>query len=113
MKRPGNLIFSDRQILLRAAPPPAGQSNSHCPNLTTDAQPKCTIAVVPAVGKTGYALEAAIPRSALGIDLTPGREILFDIAVNDATNGRRTIVWNGTAADSKERDKWGLAEIAP
>jgi hypothetical protein len=68
-------------------------------------------AVVPGLDGKSYTIEAAIPFEALGFTPKSGQEILFDLCVDDGTNGRRQLAWNGTARDSKDRGSWGKAEF--
>jgi hypothetical protein len=106
----GSLGFSDRQVLLRGGPSDA----KHSPMIYVNAPRKFPLgksAVVPSLDGKGYTIEAAIPFSALGFEPKSGQEILFDLCVDDGSNGRRQLAWNGTARDSKDRGSWGRAEF--
>jgi hypothetical protein len=105
----GGLKFGDRQVMLRGASAAGNLSPAHLVN--SPAHVTIHTKVVPGSDGQSYALEAAIPWTALGFVPKPGREILFDIAFDDATNGRRQIVWNGTIRNSHDRGAWGRAEF--
>lgn len=71
--------------------------------------------VLPDGDGKGYTLEAAVPFSALEFIPREGREIMFDIAVDDSTDGKarvRQLVWNGTARNSGDRSAWARAVFA-
>jgi hypothetical protein len=71
--------------------------------------------VIPDVDGKGYTLEAAMPFSALGFAPKEGQEILFDLAVDDSSDGKarvRQLVWNGTARNSGDRSAWARAVFA-
>lgn len=109
---PGPLLFTDRQILLSA-----GRSNDRCQwhFVRASAQPECAMTVVPDVDGKGYTLEAALPFSSLGFTPKEGQEIMFDLAVDDSSDGKsrvRQLVWNGTARNSGDRSAWARAVFA-
>jgi hypothetical protein len=105
----GGLKFGDRQILLRGAPAVGGLSPAHLVNSPKNVPIRSR--VVPGMDGNSYSLEAAIPWAALGFVPKAGQEILFDVAFDDASIGRRQIAWNGTIRDSKDRGAWGRAEF--
>lgn len=107
----GSLQFGDRQILIRGAKAEGEQSNVVVQNAPSPIRGGAVTSVTPAIDGTGYVVEAAIPLTMLGFQPKAGQEILFDMAVDDATNGRRQIVWNGTSSNSKDRGRWGRAEF--
>jgi len=72
--------------------------------------------IIPGGGGKSYTLEAAIPWAALGIKPQVGQELLFDLAINDSSDGkirRAQLMWNGTAKNSGDRTHWGLAKLQP
>ena len=51
---------------------------------------------------------------ALGVTPAIGRELLFDIGVDDSADGsarRCQLMWNGTASNSSDRTNWGRARL--
>lgn len=73
-------------------------------------QTECQVVVRPAVG--GYVLEAAIPFAALGFKAVSGRQIRFDLALDDSMDGKKQrcqLMWNGTWRNQEERSAWGTA----
>ena len=108
----GSMRFTDRQIILGAAPANGG-FRSHVMNAA--AQPRCEMTVVADVDGQGYTLQAAIPFPALGFTPKEGRQILFDLAIDDSPDGKartRQLVWNGNARNSGDRTAWGRATFA-
>ncbi|MCW8130567.1 MAG: hypothetical protein KIS92_09480 [Planctomycetota bacterium] len=109
----GELRRGDRQVLLRAAVPSEGKASSYVPQL--DEQPAIKSAVVARVDGKGYVLEAAIPFALLGVEKPDGgRELLFDIAIDDSADGKiraRQLMWNGSLNNSKDRGAWGRAVL--
>ena len=106
----GSLGFSDRQTLIRGGP----ADGAHSPMAYVNAPkkfPPGKSAVIPGLDGKSYIIEAAIPFEALGFHPKSGQEILFDLCVDDGSNGRRQLAWNGTARDSKDRGSWGKAEF--
>jgi hypothetical protein len=104
----GGLQFNDRQILL------SGAEKKACFFVNAAEQPSCEMIVVPAVDGKGYTLEAAIPWDTLKIKPEEGRELLFDLGVDDSESGNgraRQIMWNGTGKNSADRTKWGRAKL--
>jgi hypothetical protein len=107
LDKPGNLIFSDRQILLGANP--AEKDQTFIRNASKQ-QGNIRRLVLLKPDGTGYYLEAAIPFTLLGFTPKEGQEILFDIAVDDSEDGQsrqRQFVWNGDNRVSGERGGWG------
>ena len=108
----GPMLFTDHQILLSAGQTKGG-FHSHLVNASE--QPKCETTVTADVDGKGYTLEAAIPFKALGFVPKEGRQILFDLAIDDSGDGKmrtRQLVWNGNARDSGDRTAWGRATFA-
>jgi hypothetical protein len=101
----GLLQFGDRQVILRGAKVEGKLAASVIYNAPRHYEAK--VAVVPGTDGKSYTMEAAIPFEALGFVPKPGQEILFDLCIDDATSGRRTLAWNGT--QRKERGAWGKA----
>ncbi len=106
----GNLQFGDRQVLIRGAASDATHSSSYFINTPKPGYAAKT-AVVPGLDGKSYTIEAAIPLGALGFVPQAGKTILFDLSVNDGGGGRRTLAWNGTHQNSKDRGVWGRAEF--
>ncbi len=78
--------------------------------------PPIAMDVAPAVDGKGYVVEAAIPWSLLGLKPEVGRELLFDLAVDDSVDGtarRCQLMWNGTARNSGDRSGWGRLRLNP
>jgi hypothetical protein len=60
-------------------------------------------------------IEAAIPFKSLGFKPAEGKEIRFDLGVDDSADGSgrlRQLMWNGTARNSGDRTAWGRAVFA-
>jgi len=105
----GPLKFADRQVLVRGS---VLDGTTECYVANAPAQTPCRIAVVPRVDGKGYTIEAAIPFKALGFKPAEGKEIRFDLAVDDSADGSgrlRQLMWNGTARNSGDRTGWGRA----
>ena len=110
--QPGQLLPSDRHILLSAA---QGTDRSQCHFANSAQQPTCETIVTADVDGQGYTLEAAIPFQALGFVPKETQQILFDLAVDDSSDGQtraRQLMWNGTTRNAVERSTWGLAAFA-
>jgi hypothetical protein len=113
LDQPGGLLSTDRQILLSAAKP-----DGQCRWFVCRAaeQPRIAMEVVPGVDGRSYTLEAAIPWSVMGVKPEGGRELLFDLAVNDSVDGtarRSQLMWNGSAKNSGDRTHWGRLRLSP
>ena len=109
--RPGPLLFTDRQVLLSAGLP-GGKPQWYYGNAPK--QYACELVVVPRVGGGGYTLEAAIPFDALGLAPKEGQELLFDLAVDNSSDGKSRacqLMWNGAARNSTDRTHWGRAAL--
>jgi hypothetical protein len=118
LDQPGGLLFTDRQLLLSAAKP-----DGKCRWFLARAaeQPAINMEVLPGVDGKSYTLEVAIPWSVVvpasvpaGFKPEVGRELLFDIAIDDSANGtsrRCQLVWNGTAKNSGDRTGWGRLRL--
>lgn len=105
----GQLLFSDRQILLGA-----DKSGGKVWVVNADKQPKIDLSVVPQPDGKGYILEAGIPWDVVGTKPEIGKEFLFDVAIDDGAGaGRlRQLMWNGIQQNSKERGRWGRFTLA-
>lgn len=106
LDEPGQPLFSDRQILLGAGKEPKAYVTKQTE------QPPIQVVVVPRVDGKGYVLQAKIPSEALGFKPAEGKEIRFDLAVDDAADGKRRdrqLMWNGTDRNSGDRTGWGRA----
>jgi hypothetical protein len=111
VEQPGNLLFTDHQILLSAGNAD-GQSQWFFANTSTQASLK--LAVIPNVNRRGYTLEAAIPFASLGFEPQAGQTLVFDLAIDnsdDGANRAAQLVWNGTARNSADRTHWGRAML--
>ena len=109
--KPGNLIFSDRQILIGAGPG-AGQTFVRSTSGRQGDEIRRAVALKP--DGSGYFLEAAIPFSVLEWSPKENIEILFDLAVDDSDDGterKRQFVWNGDERISGERGCWGRLRL--
>lgn len=107
LEKGGPLLFSDRQILISAEPSKGGAWVMNQPS-----QPEIPVVVTP--NSKGYAMEAAIPWSALGIKPESGRKIRFDIGLDDGDDGSRRLrqfMWSGRADNSSARTHWGTATL--
>ena len=105
----GPLRFTDRQILIGAGKS-NGKGQVHVVNAPR--QPDAEQAVTPAPAGNGYTIEIAIPWSVVGVAPKEGLELLFDLAVDDSSDGTsRTsqLMWNGTARNSADRGDGGVS----
>jgi hypothetical protein len=110
--QPGQLLFSDRHLLIGASA--AGKAPYYDGNAPQ--QYDCETITVPGADGKSYTLEAAIPWTALGTQPKAGQELLFDLAFNDSADGtvRKTqLMWNGTQKNSGDRSHWGRAKLLP
>jgi len=106
----GTLLFSDRHLLLGVGG--AGKALAYYGN--SPQQYACDTIIVPSGDGKGYTLEAAIPWEALGITPKVGAKLLFDIGINDSTDGKlrqHQIMWNGTNRNSGDRTHWGTGTL--
>jgi hypothetical protein len=107
LEKAGQLLFTDRQILISANQ--EGDGKVYFVNAPE--QYSCRVAVVPKGGNAGYVLEAAIPWTALAVARPePNREFAFDLAADDSLDGTRRdkqLMWNGTNKNSSDRSHWG------
>jgi hypothetical protein len=104
----GALQFADRQVLLSARRGDEGY-RWYFQNAPRQHEVKMEIVRNPA--GDGYTVEAAIPFAGLGFSPGADQELLFDIGINDTTNGRRQFMWNGIARNSGDRGAWGRARL--
>jgi hypothetical protein len=106
----GPLLFTDRQVLLGAG------KNNQTFVANQSAQPAIETSVTPTVDGKGYTLEASISWTALAITPKEGMEILFDLALNNSTDGKGRscqLVWCGGARNSSDRSAWGRLTLVP
>ena len=106
--------FSDKHVVLRAAPTPAGKGMAMIENANTS--PNIKTIVAPATDGRGYTIKAAIPLAELGLSPKAGDVIRFDIGFNDSPDGKarsRQLMWNGTDRNSRDRGAWGRAQFVP
>ena len=104
----GALLFSDRHLLVGATG--AGKVPFYYGN--SPRQYPCETMIVP--GGSGYTLEAAIPWDSLGVVPKVGTRLLFDLGIDDSTNGgsrQHQIMWNGTERNSGDRTHWGTITL--
>ena len=111
LDQPGNLISSDRQILIGA-----GNTGRqwYVRNVPSGVNAEIKRAVQLKADGSGYFLEAAIPFEILGVQPREGMELLFDVAVDDSEDGHervRQFVWNGDDRVSNERGCWGKIRL--
>lgn len=106
----GNMIFSDRQILLGGSENP----KIHIVDHPEDAA-QCRLLAIKDVSGDGYVLQAAIPWKVLGIEPKAGTEMLFDVMIDNSDDGnfrKQQLAWNGSAQNSSDRGSWGRARIS-
>lgn len=111
--QPGSLKYCDRQILLRPSAP-FDATASHVGNGETKAPIR--LIAQPFTNGKGYSLEAAIPFANLGFQPKEGQTVLFDLAIDDSSDGSnrtRQSVWNGSEQNSKDRTIWGHLKFVP
>ena len=109
--RPGNLMFSDRQILLGAG---QGADQIFVRNFPSNRKHDIQRTVVQKADGSGYSLEAAIPFEVLDWKPKDGAVLMFDVAVDDSENGLdrvRQFVWHGDDRVSGERGCWGRIQL--
>lgn len=108
----GTMIYSDRQVLIRGAP---AEGREPVYYINAPKQYEARTIVVPALDGKGYVVEAAIPFEALGFTPRQHQELMFDLAIDDASDGprERQYVFNGTKLASKDRGVWGRAQLLP
>ena len=107
----GPLRFTDRQILIGAGHR-NGRGQFHVVNAAQqiDAQ----MAVIPATAGDGYTVEVAVPWSVIGVRPNDGLELLFDLAVDNSSDGKSRdsqLMWNGTSRNSADRGAWGRLKL--
>ena len=108
--REGGLLFHDRQLIVAAS------SGLNYKWYNTSASPAVETAFMLHPDKRGYGMEIAIPWSALGITPEPGVEFLFDLGVDESSNGserKRQLMWSGTDRNSSDRSFWGIVKLVP
>lgn len=106
----GGIQVTDNQVIISAQPQDAqGTAEAYWYNGRKD-QPTIDAVVKPAQG--GYTLEAAIPISALNVDVSDiPKQLRFDIGFDDGDgqSRQRQFLWNGVEGNSANREKWGRA----
>ena len=106
----GAFLFSDRQILVGAGK----ASQVHVINMKP--QPSIESYVVPSVDGKGYIIEIAIPWNVLSVVPKDGGEFLFDLGLDDSSDGKNRrcqLMWNGGARNSSDRGAWGKLKLVP
>lgn len=113
LDQPGALLFSDHQLLLGAKPDPKA-GDWHLVNAPE--QPAVALVTAANVDGRGYTLQAAIPWNSLHVTPAEGKELLFDLAIDDAPQGgdrSRQLMWNGGQRNSADRSYWGRLQLVP
>jgi hypothetical protein len=113
LDQPGTLLFTDHQVLL-GAHVHVKPSSTHVVKAPT--QPEIRLFNARAVDGSGYTLEAAIPWSALDVKPAENTELLFDLAIDDASAGgnrTRQIMWNWNGESRTDRPYWGRLKLVP
>jgi len=109
LQAPGSLRFDDRQVLLGAGK----EAKIHIIDHPEDSV-QCPVVLVPEVGGDGYTLAVTLPWSVLGIEPKSGKELLFDVAIDNSDDGEarhQQLIWNGNAGSSKNRETWGRIRL--
>lgn len=104
----GSMQVKDRQIIIGASA--NNTANYHWYNGVL-VQPATKVTINVNSTGTGYTLEAALPFKELNIiDIYKSRKIRFDIGFNNGDERQRNTqyMWNGTEANSRTRDNWGI-----
>ncbi len=108
----GALLFSDRHLLVSAGA--GGKAAFYDPQ---SPEPyACETLLVPGGDGRSYTLEIAVPWTALSVKPVVGTELLFDLAIDDSTDGsmrHRQITWSGTDKNSSDRTRWGRIKLLP
>jgi hypothetical protein len=107
----GPLKFTDRQILIGTGSRD-GEGQFHVVNAAQ--QPDVKMAVIPSASGDGYTLEVSVPWSVIGAEPKEGLELLFDLAVDDSSDGTSRncqLMWNGTSRNSADRGGWGRLRL--
>lgn len=102
----GSLQVKDRQIIIGASS--GYKANYHWFNGVLN-QPKTDVVIRKSAA--GYTVEAALPFKDLNInDVFKSRKVRFDIGFNNGDERQRNTqyMWNGTEANSRTRDNWGV-----
>lgn len=66
------------------------------------------------VAGDGYAVEIALPWRELHVTPEAGRELLFDLGIDESIDGvtrARQLMWSGTERNSSERGAWGRLRL--
>lgn len=106
----GNMIFSDRQILIGASETPSVHIVDHAEDGA-----KCQVLAVKEVSGDGYVIQVAIPWKVLGVEPKSGTEMKFDVMIDNSDDGdfrKQQLAWNGSAQNSSDRGSWGRARIS-
>ncbi len=104
----GSMQVKDRQIIIGAAK--NNTANYHWYNGVL-VQPETKVSIKENSTSKGYTLEAALPFNKLNLsDIYKSRKIRFDIGFNNGDERQRNTqyMWNGTEANSRTRDNWGI-----
>ncbi len=110
----GSIQAADTQLIIKGAPETEGGTTPevHWYNHNESTQPAVDATIV--MTDHGYAIEAAIKLSDLGItDAADGRRVRFDVGFDDASTStrERQFLWNGVDGNANNRDKWGMATL--
>ncbi len=103
----GPFLFTDRQVLISANQPAGGSEIVNQPE-------QIPVRAVVTPTKNGYAMEAAIPWKALGIQPKSGMKLRFDLGLDNSDDGPRRLhqfMWSGKSGNSAERTAWGYATL--
>jgi len=106
----GNMIFSDRQILIGGSETPSVYIMDHAEDSA-----QCKVVAVKDVAGDGYVLMVTIPWKVLNVEPKSGVEMLFDIVIDNSDDGDarlQQLAWNGTGQNSQNRAAWGRLRIA-
>ncbi|MAX26107.1 MAG: hypothetical protein CMJ19_16545 [Phycisphaeraceae bacterium] len=109
--RVGNMIYSDRQVILRGAPAEPGKNKAWIANIPK--QLPVDTMVIPNINSKGYTIEAVIPFASLNIVPKSDQQLLFDMALDNRITDRggrhEQILYNGNQHASRNRGVWGRA----
>ena len=106
----GNMIFSDRQILIGGSATPSVFIIDHAEDSKL-----CTVVSVKDVSGDGYVLMVTIPWKAINAEPKAEQEMLFDVAIDNSDDGDarvQQLAWNGTGQNSHDRKAWGKMKIS-
>jgi hypothetical protein len=105
----GNMIFSDRQILIGGSKDPSVYIADH-----PEDGKQCNVVAVKDVSGDGYVLMVTIPWKVLEIAPKNGLEARFDVVIDNSDDGDarlQQLAWNGTSQNSHNRAAWGKLRL--